>query len=100
MKVQFSFTVGKRHLQKSSLWLAYRATRVQVGSLDRDRHGVKRRFQENRELVGSGRVREVRVNGLEAYDLLEAVLYPETIQYRQRVNPIRICKNLQEVFQI
>lgn len=62
--------------------------------MDRDLDGVQRRFKKDGELVGSGGDREVRVHRLEAYDLLETVLYPKPIQRPQRVNPIRICKNL------
>lgn len=51
----------------------YRSPRINVCDIQRDLHGVHRRLQKHRELVGPGWPREVRVHGLEAYDLLKAV---------------------------
>lgn len=77
-----------------SVFRAYRSTRINFRNIQRYFHCVHGRLQKHRELVGPGRLGEVRVHGFEADDLLKAVFQSEPIQCLNRVIPIRIRENL------
>lgn len=74
----------------------HRSTGIDAGLADGDPHGLRRRLQDHGELVGAGGLGEVRVHGLEAHDLVEAVLEPQPPQRPHRVCPVRVRENLPE----
>lgn len=90
---QMSVEIRKKH-ENMRVYLAYRSCRICSGHFQCDFHGVDRRLQKDRKLVWSLRPKEVRIESLEADDIVETIFQSELFQSLSGVNSVRVREDL------